>query len=53
MEINYSIIGLIILVVVVLVIFLIRRNHKDEKDFEKNLNQSEIKPEEHKDVEPL
>ncbi len=53
MEINYTIIGLTALVVVVLVIFLVRRNHKDEKDFEKKLNESEVKPEEHKDVEPM
>lgn len=53
MEINYSLVGLIALLVVVLIVFLARKNYKDEKDFEKKLNDSEISPEEHKDVEPM
>ncbi len=48
MEINYSIAGLVILIVVILLIFMIRRNQKDEKDFEKGVNESELEPEQHK-----
>jgi hypothetical protein len=53
MEINYSIVGLILLIAIVIIIVLIRRNKKDQKDFEKSVNESEMQPEEHKDVEPL
>lgn len=49
MEINYPITGLILLAAIVLLIYLIRRNQRDEKKFEKDLNESEIDPEEHKE----
>ena len=53
MEINYSIVGLVLIIAVAIIIILIRRNKKDQKNFEKSVNKSEIQPEEHKDVEPL
>jgi len=53
MEINYPIVGVILLIAFLLIIFLIRRNKKDQKAFEKNVNESEIEPEQHKDVEPF
>ncbi len=53
MEVNYSSIGLILLVAVVIIIFVIRRNRKDRKDFEKTVNESEVQPDKHKDVDPL
>lgn len=53
MESNYLIIGLIILISIVIIIILIRRNKKDQHDFENTVNESEIEPEKHKDVEPL
>ncbi len=53
MEINYTIVGLILLIAIVIIIVLIRRNKKDQKNFEESVNESEIQPEEHKDVEPL
>lgn len=53
MEINYFIVGLILIIAIVVVIVVIRRNKKDQKDFEHTVNESELQPEEHKDVEPL
>ncbi|MES2455793.1 MAG: hypothetical protein V4594_09645 [Bacteroidota bacterium] len=47
MEINYAIVIPVILLILVLVAWLIWRNSKDEKKFEKDVNQSEIKPEQH------
>jgi preprotein translocase subunit YajC len=47
MEINYPILGLVVLAVICLIVFLVRRNRKDEKKFEKEMTESEIKPEKH------
>jgi Ca2+/Na+ antiporter len=47
MEINYWWVGLFLLLMVILVIWLIKRNRKDEKDWEKEVIQSELKPEDH------
>ena len=43
--INYPLVIAIVLALAALVIWLIRRNQKDEKDYEKDSNQSEMKPE--------
>lgn len=53
MEINYPIVGVILLIAIVIIIVIIRRNKRDQKDFEKNVNESEMRPEEHKDVKPM
>ena len=53
MEINYFIVGIILIIAIVVVIVLIRKNKKDEKNFEKTVNESEMQPEKHKDVEPM
>lgn len=53
MEINYPIVGVILLIAIVIIIVIIRRNKRDQKDFEKNVNESEMQPEEHKDVKPM
>ena len=47
MELNYPLIGLVIFLVIGLIIFLIRRNRKDKKSYERELIDSEIKPEKH------
>lgn len=47
MEIDYALIGVIALVLIIFIMWLIRRNIKDEKDFEKDNIQSELKPEKH------
>ena len=49
MEIDYLIIALALLVGIVVIILLIRKNRKDQKDFEQKLNQEDIDPEHHKD----
>jgi Ca2+/Na+ antiporter len=46
MEINYWWVGLFLLLMAALVIWLIKRNRKDEKIFEEEIIQSELKPEE-------
>ena len=48
-SINYWWTGLVLLLLVLLVIWLIKRNRKDEKDLEKVIIQSELKPEKHDD----
>lgn len=47
MEINYLISGLVVLAAILFIIFLIRRNKKDQKDYEQEKINSEIKPEKH------
>jgi putative exporter of polyketide antibiotics len=49
MDINYWGVGLFIAVMVALIIWLIKRNRKDEKTFEKDIIQSELKPEDDND----
>ena len=49
MAINYPIAGAVVLAVILLIIFLIRRNQKDEKKFERDMIDSEVKPDKHKD----
>jgi preprotein translocase subunit YajC len=53
MEINYSIVGLIVILAIVIIIVLIRRNRKDQENFEEAVNESEKQPEDHKDVKPM
>ncbi|MDO3627631.1 hypothetical protein [Mucilaginibacter sp. BT774] len=45
MAINYWWSGVFIVLIIVLIIWLIRRNRKDEKSFEQEIIQSELKPE--------
>lgn len=47
MEINYVIVVPVILLAILFVVWIIRRNRKDEKKFEKEMNESEILPEKH------
>jgi len=49
MEINYWWVSLFLMLMAVLVIWLIKRNRKDEKEWERELIQSELKPEENPD----
>jgi hypothetical protein len=49
MEINYWIVIPFTLVVIALIGWLIKRNSKDEKKFEKDSNQIDIKPDQHPD----
>ncbi|WP_316791362.1 hypothetical protein [Pedobacter frigoris] len=47
MEIDYALLGLLVLALIIFITWLIRRNIKDKKKFEKDSIQSEIKPEKH------
>lgn len=49
MEINYPLIALFLILVVILLVFLIKRNLKDKKKLEQDLNQSSMEPEAHKE----
>jgi len=49
MDINYWWVGLTLLAMILLISWLIRRNQKDKKTYEKEIMQSEIKPEKHDD----
>ena len=47
MEINYLVVVPVLILVIALILFLIRRNRKDQKKLEQELNESELKPEKH------
>jgi hypothetical protein len=47
--INYWWAGVCLVLLIILLIWLIKRNRKDEKVFEKDFMQAEIKPEKHDD----
>ena len=47
MEINRIVIAIIIVAVLVFVYFVIKRNRKDLKDLEKELNEKDIQPKKH------
>jgi preprotein translocase subunit YajC len=48
---NYLIVAFVILLIMILLIYLIIKNQKDKKDFEEDLNRSELKPEKHGEQE--
>ncbi|WP_164849854.1 hypothetical protein [Mucilaginibacter limnophilus] len=47
MDVNYPIVGTVIAAAIMFLILLIRRNMKDEKTFEKDLNKLDKSPEKH------
>lgn len=47
MQINYPLVGLVIIALIALVVWIIKTNLKDEKDFEQQIIGSELKPKEH------
>jgi putative exporter of polyketide antibiotics len=49
MNINYWWLSLFIVLIAILVIWLIKRNRKDEKEYEKELIRSELRPGGNKD----
>ena len=53
MYINYWWVSIVILLIIILVIWLIRRNRKDEKTFENELIQSELKPDDEDKDDPI
>ncbi|HTM98825.1 MAG TPA: FeoB-associated Cys-rich membrane protein [Pedobacter sp.] len=49
MKSNSIVIALLIVAILAFVYFIIKRNRKDQKSLEKELNQREVKPEKHDD----
>ncbi|MEJ5996085.1 hypothetical protein WG904_16775 [Pedobacter sp. Du54] len=47
MEVNSTVIAVAIIAILAFAYFIIKRNRKDQKNLEKELNQSELKPEKH------
>lgn len=50
---NYLMVGVAVVAAVALIIWLVRRNFIDKKDFEQELIDSEIKPEDDKDSDQI
>lgn len=48
MKINIVVIAIIIAAILLFIYFIIKRNRKDQKKFENELNQSELTPDKHK-----
>ncbi|MCC8425413.1 hypothetical protein [Mucilaginibacter sp. UR6-11] len=46
-DVNYWLVGLLFLAIVILIRWLIRRDRKDEKDFERTIIDGEVKSEKH------
>lgn len=49
MKINTVIIAIVIVAILAFVYFIVKRNKKDRKELEKELNEREITPEKHSD----
>lgn len=47
MKINFILIAVAVVAVLGFIYFVVKRNHKDQKDLEKELNQKELKPDKH------
>ena len=49
MEVNSTVIAVLVIAILAFVYFVIKRNKKDQKNLEEELNQKEIKPDKHDD----
>lgn len=47
MDINMAIIGVLIILVIPFIFFVIRRNRKDQRDMEEEMNKREMNPDKH------
>lgn len=47
MEVNSTVIALGVIVILAFVYFIIKKNRKDQKSLEDELNQKDVKPEKH------
>ncbi|WP_276361406.1 hypothetical protein [Daejeonella sp. H1SJ63] len=45
MEINFLTVGIVLVIAIALIVFIIRRNNKDEKTFEEDMNKESTVPE--------
>lgn len=50
-DINYPMVTAVVIVVALLIFFIVRKNQKDEKEFENEIEASELKPNKHKNKE--
>ncbi|SEN75820.1 hypothetical protein SAMN05192574_10445 [Mucilaginibacter gossypiicola] len=46
MQVNYFTVGIVITLLIVLVVWIVKTDHKDEKDFEQQIIDQELKPRE-------
>lgn len=51
MEINFVVVGLVLLAVIALIVWLVRRNLKDKKALERKLNLFDLDPGKHRKEE--
>ena len=49
MNVNYLVVGAIVLVLLILLILFLKRNRKDEKELRNDLNQNELEEEQYKE----
>ncbi len=49
MNVDYGWVIGIAIIVLILIVWIIARNRKDQKDFEEEVNKSEMRPEKHED----
>lgn len=47
MEVNRTVIAVLVIAILIFVYFIIKRNKKDRKSLEEELNQNDIKPDKH------
>ncbi len=47
MKINFILIAVVVVAILGFIYFVVKRNRKDQKDLEKELNQKELTPEKH------
>jgi len=47
MKINFILIAVAIVAILGFIYFVVKRNHKDQKELEKELNRKELKPDKH------
>ncbi|NVM62693.1 hypothetical protein FHW88_000969 [Mucilaginibacter sp. SG538B] len=47
MQINYFVVAVVITLLIALMIWIVKTNRKDEKDFERQIIDRELKPREH------
>lgn len=49
MNISYLIVAIVVVVALAVIIFTIKKNNKDEKNFEETIYDEEVKPDKHDD----
>jgi len=52
MDIDYTVVAIVLLLVILLIVFLVRRNQKDKRKLEKEIIEGEMNPEKHQGPRP-